>query len=66
MKIKKGDLVEIVGAYEAEFYEGRIFTVTSDPYTIPSGPELVKMECQEIGKRFGGGFSTEFLMVVGR
>ena len=63
MAIKKGDLVEIVRAYEAKDYKGRIFTVTSDPYTI-CGFEVVKMECQEIGKRFGGGFPTEFLRVV--
>ena len=60
MAIKKGDLVEIVRAYEAEKYKGCIFTVTSDPYTIPSGPELVKMECREINKRFGGGFQQSF------
>ena len=65
MAIKKGDLVEIVRAYEAKDYKGRIFTVTSDPYTI-CGSEVVKMECQEIGKRFGGGFATEFLRVVKR
>ena len=64
MSIKKGDLVEIVNSAEAEKYKGRIFTVTSDPYTIGCGSVLVKMECAEIGKRFHGGYLIDFLRVV--
>ena len=63
MKVKKGDLVVIVGSAEEDKYRNDLFEVISDPYII-CDTEVVKMKCHETGKYFGGGYATEFLKVV--
>ncbi len=61
--IKKGSMVVIKGSAEERKYHGCIFEVLSDPYNV-CGCEVVKMECKETGKYFGGGYATEFLLEV--
>lgn len=61
--IRKGDKVKIVGSAEKDRYKDCIFEVLSDPYTV-CGSEVVKMQCPETGKYFGGGYATEYLEKV--
>lgn len=60
MMIKKGSKVIIIGSAEEQKYQGCIFEVLSEPYTV-SGTLVVKMKCHETGKYFAGGYAVEFL-----
>ena len=55
--LKSGDRVTIVNCYEAEKYNGRIWTVESEPWEC-CGSEIVLLE----GK--SGGFDTSRLKKV--
>ena len=58
--INKGDKVIIIGSAEEEKYRGCIFEVLSEPYNI-CGSTVVKIQCNETGKYFSGGYDIEFL-----
>lgn len=57
--LRPGDRVKMVGCTEAEKYAGRVWTVTSEPWTV-CGSRLVKLEA------YSGGFDCERLELVER
>jgi threonine dehydrogenase-like Zn-dependent dehydrogenase len=55
--LKKGDKVVMHTCGEAEYYNGKIWTVSSNPWNL-CGSEVVMLD------GFSGGFATEYLQKV--